>query len=321
MKSRCVSLTGATGFLGRHIAEAFDSRGWTVRAVVRPGSPKALPLGVERREADLLNVAALGAACDGSAVVVHAAGLVRARHPDDFEAVNVHGVRAVVEAANSAGARLVHLSSLAAVGPGTTDRPAREDDPPKPVNAYGRSKLAGERVVRDLARVPWIVLRPSAVYGPGDRGFLPLVRLASRGLFPLAAPGTMPFTLIYIDDVARAVVNAAEGAVSGGAFFIGHAEPQTTEALLRAIAGQLGRRYRPLRLPTPVVRAMGSLGDAVWALGGRPPLDSARVSEFTAAGFVCDVSRARERLGFSAAVDLPDGLARTVRWYRERGWI
>ena len=131
----------------------------------------------------------------------------------------------------------MQLSSQAAIGPGTVERPARDTDPPRPVNAYGRSKLAGEIVVREHARVPWIILRPSAVYGPGDRAFLPLVRLAAHGLFPLAVPRATPFTFVHVDDVVRAVLLASEDeAGSGDAMFIGHAEPQTTEAFLRHLA-------------------------------------------------------------------------------------
>ncbi len=303
MTSRCVSVTGATGFLGSHIAEAFRARGWAVRAIVRAGNRRPLPAGVDERQVELRDAAALAEACSGSDAIVHAAGLVRARSMREFDAVNVHGTRAVVHAANVTRARLVHISSLAAAGPGTADRPAREDAPPRPVNAYGRSKLAGELVVREAARIPWLILRPSAVYGPGDRGFLPLVRLARRGLFLLAAPASTAFTFVYADDLAEAVVRASEGDVSGEAFFVGHPEPETTEAFLRTLAGHL-RRALP---PPDDSRADSSARPLRWATWSgrweaRPLIDSSRFAEFRSEGFVCDVSRARERLGFTAAV-------------------
>lgn len=321
MKNRCVSLTGATGFLGHHIAAAFHAGGWSVRAVVRPGNTKEVPIGAETCEAGLHDPGALARAFAGADVVVHAAGLVRAGTAHALDEVNVGGTRAVVEAVNAAGGRLIHVSSLAAVGPGTPARPVRESDAPRPVNAYGRSKLGGELVVHERARVPWLILRPSAVYGPGDRGFLPLVRLARRGLFPLAAPGEMPFTFVYATDVAEAVRLAAESAATGLALFVGHARPETSAAMLRGMALELGTRYRPIPVPGLLVRAIAGAGDLLWAVGGRPLLDSSRYAEFTADGFVCDVSAAREQLGFTAAIDLSEGLARTVRWYRERGWV
>lgn len=321
MKSRCASVTGATGFLGHHVVEALDRAGWTVRAIARPGSVHPSPPCAERREVPLDDVPALRSALAGSDVIVHAAGLVRAPRERAFEAVNVLGTRSVVLAANAIGARLVHLSSLAAIGPGTVDRPARDDDPPRPVNAYGRSKSQGEAMVRDLARVPWIILRPSAVYGPGDRGFLPLLRLARYGVFPMAVAPSMPFTFVYVDDVSRTIRAAAESSISGEAFFVGHATPARADAMLQAMAAAVGRRYRPLPMPRAAIRLAGLAGELLWAMGGTPLLDTARVSELTCAGFVCDVSRAHAELGVRAAIDLPEGMARTVRWYRAEGWI
>jgi nucleoside-diphosphate-sugar epimerase len=321
MKSRLVSLTGATGFLGQHLAEAYHSGGWRVRAIVRPGTRKPLPVGIERRESSLTS-SLLGAAVAGSDLIVHAAGLTRARSEDAFNAVNVAGTRAVVEAANACGARLVHVSSQAAIGPGTVERPARETDAPRPVNAYARSKLAGEAVVRDESRGPWIILRPSAIYGPGDRAFLPLVRLAGHGLFPMVVPGATPFTFVHVDDVVRAVLLASEDhAADSDAMFIGHPEPQTTEAFLRQLAVAVGRRFRPMPIPRLLVHAVASLGDLAWKLGGEPIFDASRLAEFGAAGFVCSADHARQALGFTATVTLPAGLEQTVRWYRNQGWV
>jgi nucleoside-diphosphate-sugar epimerase len=314
-------VTGATGFLGGHIAEAFRNRGWQVRAIVRPGTLKPAPSGIEKREVALAGDA-LPAAVIGSDVIIHAAGLTRGRDQNAFDLVNVAGTRAVVEAANACGARLVHLSSQAAIGPGTIERPARDSDPPQPINAYGRSKLAGEMVIRQHARVPWIILRPSAVYGPGDRAFLPVVRLATRGLFPLAVPRTTPFTFVYVDDVVRAVMLASEDqAAHGAAMFIGHQQPHTIETFLREIARVVRRRYRPIPVPGLLIRALAAIGDLTWQVGGEPLIDSARLAEFRSAGFVCSTSSARDVLGFTAAVTLPAGLEETVRWYRGRGWV
>ena len=131
----------------------------------------------------------------------------------------------------------------------------------------------------------------------------------------------MPFTFVYVDDVVNALVCAAESAVEGETFFVGHRTPETTGALLRAMASALGRTYRPFSLPPALVRLGAVIGDAAWQAGLRPLLDSSRLAEFTAPGFVCDVDRARQRLGFTADVPLADGVARTVRWYRERGWV
>ena len=321
MRRRSVSVTGATGFLGWHIALELMARGWSVRAIVRPGNAKPLPAGVEIREAALAREAIAGA-IGGCDLVIHAAGLTRARSDQAYRSVNVDGTRAVVAAANQAGARIIHLSSLAAIGPGTPDRPAHEDDRPQPLTAYGRSKLASEAVVRSEARVPWTILRPSAVYGPNDRQFLPVVRLAIRGVFPLLARSSAAFTLVYAGDLARAVATAADDERSAGpAIFIGHRDPQTAYAILRQLAQAVDRPYKPRRIPAVLVRALALAGESAWRLGRRPAFDMARFAELRAEGFVCSVERARAVLGFSAEVSLAEGLEETVKWYRERRWI
>ena len=320
MKSRSVSITGATGFVGWHLAEAFRLAGWRVRAIVRPGGVKPVPDDVERVEA-AFHPKTLSAAIGDSEVVVHAAGLTRALYPSAFE-FNVSGTRAVVDAVNTTGARLVFISSQAAMGAGTISRPTREDDLPRPLTPYGRSKLAGESVVRSDARTPWTIIRPTAVYGPRDRQLLPIFRLAARGIFLQVVPPATAFTFIYVDDLARGVVLAAEGERAWGqTLFLGHPDPMHADDLLRGLAGVFGRRYRPWHVPDLVLRAFARGGQLAWKFGEEPLLDDARLTELGAEGFVCAVDRAREVLGVTAAVPLRDGLARTAQWYRNQGWV
>jgi nucleoside-diphosphate-sugar epimerase len=321
MKSRSVSVTGATGFVGWHVAEAFARDGWEVRAVVRPGNRKPTPGGARVAEADL-SAASLARACAGTDVVVHSAALIRARDEAALVAVNVEGTRAAVAAAEQAGARLLLVSSQAAGGQGTPDAPRREGDGPAPVNAYGRSKLAAEAVVRSAAGVRWTIVRPSAVYGPRDRGFLPLFRLARRGLFIVPTAATTAYTLIYIDDLVRAIRLAVErDAAVGETLFLGHSRPSTGVELLRAIAGVENRRFRPVYVPRALVSALAAGGDLAWRLGMTPIVDSSRLVELRAEGFVCSVDRAREVLGFTADTALEAGVRQTARWYRDAGWI
>jgi nucleoside-diphosphate-sugar epimerase len=361
MRSRSVSITGATGFIGWHLAEAFRDAGWVVRAIVRPGNTKPLPDGIDsiaaalgpgqegrRREGQKgrdgqknrhrlegqerqeeqeaqgqegQQRRALTRAVEGCDVLVHAAGLTRARRASAFDAVNVSGTRAIVDAVNTAGARLIAISSQAAIGPGSLDCPSREDDAPRPMTPYGRSKLAAETVVRSCARVPWTIVRPSSVYGPRDRQFLPVFRFASRGLFLQATDPATPFTFIYIDDLTRGVLLAAGDEHAGRTMFLGHPDPLTAEELLKQLATVFGRRYRPRRVPRLALRAAALAGECSWLFGLEPVLDRARLAELGAGGFVCAVDRARDLLGFTAAVPLQEGVERTARWYRNQGWV
>lgn len=320
MKSRSVSVTGATGFVGWHAAEAFLRDGWDVRAVVRRGNRRPVPAGVQVVEANLA-AADLSVAFDGSDVVVHCVALIRARDEASFRRVNVDGTAAAVAAVEQVGARLVLVSSQAAGGQGTPLAPRREDDPPAPVNAYGRSKLASEVVVR-ASTAPWTIVRPCAVYGPRDHGFLPLFRLVRRGIFLMPARPDTAFTLIYIDDLVQAILRASvSDAALGQTCFIGHPEPRTGAQVVETIAANEGKRFVPLHLPDAVFGVAAAVGDLLWKVGVTPMLDSGRLVELRAEGFVCSVERAQDVLGFTATTPFEEGIAATARWYRAAGWL
>lgn len=321
MKRVSISVTGATGFVGWHTVEALLAQGCDVRAVVRPGNRKPVPAGAAVVEADL-SADSLARAFDGTEVVIHSAALIRARDAAAFAKVNVEGARAAAMAAARAGARLVLISSQAAGGQGTPDAPRVESDSPAPVNAYGRSKLASEEVVKTTKGLRWTILRPCAVYGPRDHGFLPLFRMAARGLFLVPSDENTSFTLVHVSDLSRAIRLAAiSDAADGETLFVGHAQPQTGLDVLRAIARAMSRPFTPRHVPVPLFVALAKTGDLLWKIGIKPMVDSGRLAELRAKGFVCSVARARAVLGFEAATGLQDGIVETERWYRQNGWL
>jgi nucleoside-diphosphate-sugar epimerase len=182
--SRTVALTGATGFIGWHVARRFLESGWQVRALVRPESNRPVPAGVERIVAPLRE-AEIVAACEGVTQIVHLAGAVGRRPDAEFIHSNVQVAGEVARAARRLGVRLLHTSSLGATGPRSPRHPPTEDEPLRPINAYGESKRESEDVVKGVDRLEWAIVRPTLVYGPRDRLFLPLFKLASRGIFPI----------------------------------------------------------------------------------------------------------------------------------------
>jgi dihydroflavonol-4-reductase len=294
-----VGVTGSSGFIGRHVIAALGARGHHVIPVRRPFESTALVSTFR--------------GCD---VVVHLAGVISAARGSDYETGNVIATRTVAAAAATAGVPLVHISSLAAAGPAPPSAPRTEDDPPAPINVYGRTKLAGEMAVREVAGLQWTILRPGVVYGLGDRALRPLFAYARRGLLPAVGNPRAAYTFIYIDDAVRAIVAAVEGSAAGETIFIGHPDPVSPRELLTAIAATLGTEARLLTIPRLLMRAAASAGDAIAILTGRPAtITTRRYLELYSPGFVCHVDRMRERLGLVAEVGLREGLIRARDWY------
>ena len=321
MKSGSLSVTGATGFVGWHITDTFLRHGWDVRAVVRPGNTKPVPVRARVVEADL-EPGALTRACAGTEIIIHCAGTIRAPDEDAFNAVNVEGTRAAADAARRVGARFIHISSQAAGGPGTVAHPRSEFDQDAPVNAYGRSKLAAEATVRSTPRLQWTILRPCAAYGPRDTSFLTLFKMAKRRLLASPTRRDSSFTLIHVGDLVEAVrLTVLSPESIGETMYVGHPEPRTASEIMRIVASVCGRRSRAGRIPGAALSTAAALGNLLWKTGARPMIDGGRLAEFQAAGFVCSSGRIRDVVGFVADTVLEDGMARTARWYRDEGWL
>jgi nucleoside-diphosphate-sugar epimerase len=305
--TRRVAVTGSTGFIGRHLVASLAARGDEVRAIHR---------------SKLFDTGELTGLFRGCDAVVHLAGVVSTVDDREYAAVNVEATRAVAAAARAAGARLIHISSLAAAGPAPVSAPRTEDDPPRPITEYGRSKLESERVVRAVDGLRWTILRPGVVYGPGDRALLPLFRYVRRGVLPLIGRSTTAYMFIHISDAVRAIEAAIDRDAHGETLFVGHPHPVTVRELLEGVRAAAGRRAAIVRIPPPLGRLAAAFGDVVGAIRGRPlPLNGRRWAEMNSEGFVCRVDRLRDRLGVVAQVDLREGLTRTANWYRQQGWL
>ena len=303
--SRRIAVTGASGFIGRHVVAHLAARGEDVVTVRRPFEPATLKETLR-----------------GADAVIHLAGVVSALREPEYFAANVGGTGAVAAAARTAGIPLIHVSSLAAAGPASPRAPRSEDDPPAPINAYGRSKLGGEQAVAALDGLRWTILRPGVVYGPGDRALLPVFRLATRGVLPLVGRADAAYSFIHIADLVRVIIAAVDRPPANDTLFVGHPRPVTTRDLLEGIRAAVGVRATIIPVPLALTRIAAFAGDAAGVLfGRRAVINSRRYAELASEGFVCRVDRLRDRLGIAAEIDLVDGLADAWAWYRNEGWL
>lgn len=302
--------------------------GIAFRAVVR-GMAKAELRGLDLDACLALDLAVasesdLSAALDGVRSVIHVAGLVRGTKAD-LDTVNGSATRrlAAAFAAQCPGGRFVLMSSLAAAGPSSDGKGSScAPEEAQPVSHYGRSKLEGERAVRELC-ASWITLRPGIVYGPWDSDVYVLFRMAARGVVPLTMAKSR-YSLVHVDDLARAVVLAlrADTAACGRAYPVVNAEALSQRDFLQRIARAVGREARLLPVPRVLAYFSAALGEAQAKFRGRPALFGFdKFREMRQGSWVGDPEPLRRAVGFEAAIDHDRGLASTASWYRDRALL
>jgi len=325
-----VLVTGASGFLGSHIAEQLARQKHTVRVLLRRTSDRSFLRGFETEEAlgDVTQPESLPAAVAGVDAVVHAAGLVKARSAAEFQAVNAGGTANLLSALNTATdvRRFVLISSLAAHGPSPDGRPRRPDDPASPVSDYGRSKLMAEELVRSWAgeERPLTIIRPPAIYGPRDRATLPFFQLVRRRLAPLLGDGSNAISCIYAEDAARAAALAAAAGedAPSATYFLDDGSVYTWRDFLAAIEQAVGRKA--LRLPAPrwAFAAAAIVSEGYGRLLRRAvSFNRDKYVEMRQRYWVCSHEEIARDLGWQPQVSLNEGTALTAAWYRREGWL
>ncbi|GBD43537.1 3 beta-hydroxysteroid dehydrogenase/Delta 5--_4-isomerase [bacterium HR40] len=307
-----VAVTGATGFIGRHLTRALAGRA-RLRLLVRRLEPAMAVEGAEPIVGDLDDHEVLVRLTRGADVVVHAAGLVRARSPEAFDRVNRSGTERLLTAAAQAGVRRILLvSSLAARAP--------------QVSAYAASKAAAEAAL--LARsgaFEAAIVRPPAVYGPGDKATLEIFRGLARGHLVVPGVRSARFSLIYVEDLAELLAGLALAPEHRTLLLEpddGRKEGYGWEDIAAIAARALGHPVRLRLVPRPLASAAAGIAEICWRLFGlESPLARDKLGELYHCDWVCRERAGPASLAWRPAVGFAEGVRRTLDWYRAAGWV
>ena len=301
---RILAITGGTGFVGGHLLRNARDAGCEIRALTRGWRPPQD--GIAWIEGALDQPAALASLCEGADAIVHMAGLINAAARAGFEAVNVGGTLAMIDAARAAGVRrFIHISSLAAREPDLSD--------------YGWSKARAERVVA-ASGLDWTIVRPPAIYGPGDRETFELFKMARRGLVALPPKGR--FSLLHVEDLCRlilALVDRPDTFLETYEPDDGRAEGWDHRHFARTLGRVFGKRAATVAMPKMVMHGAARVDRLVRR--ARAKLTPDRVRYFCHPDWVVTAEARPPESLWTPAIRTPTGLKETASWYQAQGWL
>ncbi len=323
-------VTGATGFIGSHMAEFLISRGMEVVCPVRDRSRLRHLEGIPARIIAYDNLESEIESGEGFDYVIHVAGATRARDYETYRAANVGRTRDLLELCSRESCRgrlkrFVLVGSQAAAGPSPDNAsPVKESDPPRPISLYGRSKLEAEHIALSYGdRLPVTIIRPPTVFGPRDSDVLDVFRLAKYRLAPCLSGPDRLVSIVYVEDLVEGIHAACTSSnACSNIYFLANPQPVIWKRFVLEVARICG--YTAIAVPIPLLamKIVAAAGDWVGKLTGSAPLfRSEKLEEMRQIAWVCSSEKARRDLDWVPKTPMEKAIEKTARWYRKHGWI
>lgn len=257
--------------------------------------------------------------------IIHNAGITAAKKNEDFLNINSlytqNFVKAIIST-DSVPEKFVYISSLAACGPGVGSIPIKETDSPHPITFYGKSKLSAEQYLFSLQKFPFVIIRPSAVYGPRDRAFLSLVKIIQNGIEPYLGRSKQLLSFVHVQDLARIIFSSLESAACSRTYFISDGNIYTNRTFNALLRKHLDKRTIKIFIPSTIAYLIAYWLKIFSSMSGTVNSFSLdRIKEFQAANWACDMTSLNSEVKYSPDYNLDSGLRDTIDWYKKEGWL
>jgi len=331
-----VLITGASGFVGSFLVEEAIKRGYKPIAGIRTSSSKKY---LQQPEVDFIYFNLFDKEQIKQQLneyvqkngkidyIIHNAGVTKVKRLDEFMKVNYECTRNFVEAlieSNHIPEKYIQISSLAAFGPGSNKslEPVKLSDIPQPNTEYGRSKLKAEEFVRSKTELPWIVFRPTGVYGPRETDYFVYLQTIKRGFEPYIGFKSQHLTFIYVKDLARLAFDALESPIKHQAYFIADGNVYLSEEYAAIVKKHLHKKTIKLRVPLFLVKFISIILESFFSLFGRTPvLNKDKYNILSSLNWKCEVEPLYRDFNFKAQYDLDKGVKESIDWYKENKWL
>ena len=337
MQKRRTLITGASGFIGSTVVDKALELGYETWAGIRKSSSRQYLLDEHLRFIDLhyadkrkLKEQLRDFADEYGRFddIVHIAGLTKARHKSDFDKVNYEQTRNFVEAlieTDNIPDSFVYMSSLGAMGPGdeTGYTPMCADKTPSPNTAYGKSKLKAENYLKGIDGFPYLILRPTGVYGPRDRDYLILMRAVKNGLDVGAGFKKQLLSFIYIEDLVNVIFSLIEKEIRRKEYFVADGDVYTDSEFNAIIRDALYKKnVLRLKVPLFLVKPAAIINEKAAALFGEATtFNSDKYRIMKQRNWACEIAPLKEDIGFQPKYRLKEGVEKTIAWYQKEGWL
>lgn len=324
-----ILITGATGFIGSHLADELCRRKNNVCCFVRKSSSREWlsNSSLEYIESDFFDADRLRRTVEGMDMIYHLAGLTKAKTREEYFRGNhlatKHLLEAVLEA-NPTIRRFIHVSSQAAVGPSLNGTPVNERTPFHPLTTYGVSKMEAEKeCLQRMDKLPITIVRPPAVYGPRDKDVFEFFNAMNRGLQPMIGFNNKTVSLVHVKDLVLGIILAGEHRNGvGQTYFISSERYYTWKEVGEITARVMGKRVLRLRIPEFGVYTIAGFSELFGLVTRKPVLlNFEKARDIVQDAWTCDITKAKTELGYRETMTLEEGVRNTVEWYREHGWL
>lgn len=326
MKKR-ILITGANGFVGYHLLKAAVVEGFEVFAGVREGSDIShlKNLDVQFSYLQYSSVDSIKSDFENKKYdfIIHAAGVTKASDYETYKRINADYSWNIAKAAETISPqKLVLISTLAVLGPAKYDEKngLLEDRDPKPVTQYGKSKLLAEDYIKKNSDLNWLIIRPTAVYGPREKDLLLIIKTINKGLEVYLGNNRQILSFIHVQDLADLAMNACKSDQVKECYHISDGHQYNAQKLSEIVSKELKKKTFKITIPISIVRLLANVME--WSSRGKPSiLNKDKVSELIAENWHCSIEKAQKKLGFRPQFNLETGMKNTIEWYKNNKWI
>ncbi len=331
-----ILITGASGFIGSFLVEAALTKGYRVYAAIRETSSKKylqdkrinfINLKYEQVEELKMQLSELKETNDDLIYVIHAAGVTKSVDKSDFDKANYLYTKNLIKAVISSGIKLekfIYISTLAVCGPGNpqSNTPIQLNEPKNPVSLYGKSKLKSEQFIEKTKQLPYIIFRPTGVYGAREKDFFVMYKMINKGIETYIGTKNQLATFIHIDDFTELTFKALSSDIDRAAYFATDGNYHTSKEFSEAIKTALNKKTISMIIPKFIVKNIAYISGFISKMTGKvSTLNPEKYKDISHTNWLCDSSRTFKDFDFKPKYNIKNGLKETISWYKKENLL